>query len=273
MRKLNIAIAQIKSFHGECEKNLNKALKIIEKAAQNRSNIIIFPELFYTGYFNKRKIFYEKAEYSNGYLYSKLKETAVKYNIAIIMGYCEMKKEFPDKYFNSLMFVDNKGKLLCSYNKIYCWKEEKKTFTEGKKLFVCETEFGKIGLLNCYDIEFPELFRILHFKGAELVICPSVWSKWIGHRWHSSLMAGAINNLFFVAGVNTVGSTPLGKDLCGDSKIISPFGDIVVNASWDKEEIIYSSIDLDYVNKIREEYPIWDDYRHDMFDKLLLEKY
>ncbi len=273
MRKLNIALAQIKSLHGQCEKNLIRAINIIEEVAKKGTNIVIFPELFYTGYFNRRKTFHELAEFSDGYLYNKLKETALKYNISIIMGYCEKKKEFPGKVFNSLMFVNNKGELLCSYNKIYCWKKEKRTFTQGEKLFVCETEFGKIGLLNCYDIEFPELFRILHFKGAELVICPAVWSKWIEHRWHSSLMAGAINNLFFVAGINTVGPTPAEKDLCGNSKIISPFGDVISNASWDKEEILYSSIDLDYIKQIREEYPIWNDYHYDMFDKTLLEKY
>lgn len=273
MRNLKIAIAQIKSFHGECEKNLNKALEIIEEVSKNGADIIAFPELFYTGYFNRRKTFHELAEFSNGYLYTKLKEAAVKYNISIIMGYCEKKEDFPNEIFNSIMFIDNKGKLLCSYNKIYCWKEEKRTFRQGDKLFVCETEFGKIGLLNCYDIEFPELFRILHFKGAELVICPAVWSNWIGHRWHSSLMAGAINNLFFVAGVNTSGETPAGKKLCGDSKVISPFGDIVANASADNEEILYSIINLDDVIKIREEYPIWEDYHYDMFDKNLLKKY
>lgn len=273
MRKLNIALAQIKSFHGDCEKNLTKALEIIQEASQKGSNLVVFPELFYTGYFNRRKTFYELAEYSNGYLYNRLKEAAIKYNIMIVIGYCEKKKEFPNKVFNSLMFIDNKGNLLCSYNKIYCWKEENKTFTCGDKLFAVDTDFGKIGLLNCYDIEFPELFRILNFKGAELILCPAVWSKWIGHRWHSSLMAGAINNLFFVTGINTVGPTPLGKDLCGDSKIISPFGDIIANASADKEEILYSTIDLDYVSEIRKEYPIWQDYHYDMFDESLLEKY
>ncbi|MCI6151634.1 MAG: carbon-nitrogen hydrolase family protein [Fusobacterium perfoetens] len=270
MRKINITIAQIQSLHGEPEKNLEKAIEIIEDVSKKGSNLVIFPELFYTGYFNRRRTFYELAEEKNGNLFNKLKDISIKNNISIIMGYPEKEDNI---YYNSLMFIDNKGNLLCSYRKLYCWKEENKTFTKGDKLFSCDTEFGKIGLLNCYDIEFPELFRILHFKGTELVICPSVWSEWIKNRWHSSLMAGAINNLYYVIGVNTVGLTPLDKKICGNSKVISPFGDVLVEASDTEEEILNISIDLDEVKKIREEYPIWQDYRKEMFDFELLKKY
>ncbi|NME35315.1 MULTISPECIES: carbon-nitrogen hydrolase family protein [Fusobacterium] len=270
MRKINITIAQVKSIHGKPEKNLEKAIKIIEEVSKNGSNLVVFPELFYTGYFNRRRTFHELSEEKNGNLFNKLKEISIKNNIYIIMGYSEKEK---DTYYNSLMFVDNKGNLLCNYRKIYCWEEENRTFTKGDKLFACDTEFGKIGLLNCYDIEFPELFRILHFKGAELIICPSVWSEWLKNRWHSSLMAGAINNLYYVIGVNTVGLNPLGQNICGDSEVISPFGDVVAKASDTEEEILNITIDLDEVTKTREEYPIWKDYRMDMFNFELLEKY
>lgn len=269
MREINVTIAQIKTFQGEPERNIEKATEIIEEASKLKTQLIIFPELFYTGYFNKKKRFYELSEEKEGKLFKKLKELSIKYNICIIMGYSEKEN---NKYYNSLMFVDNRGELICNYRKIYCWKEENTTFTNGEKLYVCKTKYGKIGLLNCYDIEFPELFRILHFKGAELVICPSVWSEWIKNRWHSSLMAGAINNLYYVIGVNTVGITPLGKKICGNSKVISPFGDVVIEAS-DKEEILNVTIDLDNIKKIREEYPIWKDYKKEMFNFNLLEKY
>ncbi|MFA6877924.1 MAG: carbon-nitrogen hydrolase family protein, partial [Fusobacterium sp.] len=123
---------------------------------------------------------------------------------------------------------------------------------------------------NCYDIEFPELFRILSLKGAELVICSAVWSKWIQHRWHNSLISGAATNLYFVAGVNTIGTTPKGSVICGDTKVINPFGEVIIKASEDKEEVIYKTIDLDEVKKMREEYPIWKDFRKDMYkDKIL----
>lgn len=266
---IKIALAQIKSFHGDPELNLKKAIKLIEEASNKKVNIIIFPELYYSGYFNRRKKFYEISETKEEF-HSKLKNKAKEHNISIIMGYPEKEGE---KYYNSIIYIDEDGKLLCSYRKIYCWKEEKRTFEQGDKLFVVDTKFGKIGLLSCYDVEFPELFRILHFKGAKLVICPAVWSEWIGHRWDSSLMAGAINNLYFVVGVNTVGPTPLNKELCGNSQVISPFGEVVVRASSKKEEVIYCEINLEEVEEIRKEYPIWQDYREDMFDKNLIKKY
>lgn len=269
MKRIKIALAQVKSFHGEPELNLKKATELIEEASKNEVNLIVFPELYYTGYFNRRKKFYELSETKEEF-YLKIKDIAKKYNISIIMGYSEKEN---DKYYNSIIYVSENGKFLFNYRKIYCWKEEKRTFEQGDKLFVAETKFGKIGLLSCYDIEFPELFRILHFKGAELVICPAVWSEWIGHRWDSSLMAGAINNLYFVVGVNTVGPTPLNKNLCGSSQVISPFGSVLVKASKENEEVVYYEINLKEVEEIRKEYPIWQDYRKDMFDKSLIKKY
>lgn len=269
MRKIKITIAQVEPFQGELKKNMIKAIKIIKDASNQGSQLVVFPELFYTGYFNKRQKFYELSEKKDGKLFRILKRLAIKNNICIIMGYSE---KDGGNYYNSLMFINEDGNILCNYRKFYCWKEESKTFKSGEKFYVCETKFGKIGLLNCYDIEFPELFRILHFKGAEVVICPSVWSEWIKNRWHSSLMAGAINNLYYVIGVNAVGKTPLGKKICGNSKVISPFGDVIYEA-FDKEEILNVIIDLDDVEKIRKEYPIWRDYKEEMFNFNLLKKY
>lgn len=270
MKKIKLAMAQVESFHGDKEKNLEKALEIIKKASKEKADIVIFPELYYSGYFNKRKIFHELAEYNDEKLYVELKKAAIKYNIFIIMGYVEKKKNIYDKLFNSMIFINNKGERLGSYNKYYCWDLEKKTFTQGDEVSVYKTSLGNIGLLNCYDIEFPELFRILSLKGAELVICTAVWSKWIQHRWHNSLISGAATNLYFVAGINTVGKTPKGSVICGDTKVINPFGEVVINASEDKEELLYKTIDLNEVKKMREEYPIWKDFREEMYqDKIL----
>lgn len=270
MKKIKLALAQVESFHGNKEKNLEKALNIIKTASEKKADIVIFPELFYFGYFNKRKIFHDLAEYNDRRLYMELKRAAIKYNIFIVMGYVEKKKSIPDKIFNSIIFIDNKGNRLGSYNKYYCWGAEKKTFAQGDDISVYKTSIGNIGLLNCYDIEFPELFRILSLKGAELVICSAVWSKWIQHRWHNSLISGAATNLYFVAGVNTIGTTPKGSVICGDTKVINPFGEVIIKASEDKEEVIYKTIDLDEVKKMREEYPIWKDFRKDMYkDKIL----
>ncbi len=264
MKEVKITIAQVKSFHGDIEKNLQRAEEIIKEASENKSNIVVFPELYYTGYFNRRVVFHELAEYSYGNLYKRLKEMAIKYNICIGMGYTEKEDESPEKIFNTIMFVTNKGELGLNYRKICCWKDEKRAFTEGDKLSVCETEFGNIGVISCYDAEFPELFRGLALKGADLVFCPSVWSKWIVSRWDLSLKSGAATNLMYVVGVNNVGLTPAGKEICGDSKIISPMGDVLAQCSSTEEEILHFVIDIDEVKKIRETYPIWDDYKPSM---------
>lgn len=265
MRKIKIAMAQVNPIHGDLEKNLEKALNIIKEASEARANLVIFSELFYSGNFNKRKVFHELAEYSDGKLYEEIKKVAIKYNIAVIIGYPEKKKNIEGEVFNSIMFVDSCGNLVGSYNKYYCWGPENKTFTKGTELPVFKTNIGNIALLNCYDAEFPELFRIFALKKAELVVCCALWTKEIQDRWHTSLVAGAMNNLYFVAGVNIVGENPKGVEMCGDTKLINPLGKVIINASINREEVIYKTIDLDEVKEVRENYPIWKDFRKEMY--------
>ncbi|MCI6151640.1 MAG: carbon-nitrogen hydrolase family protein [Fusobacterium perfoetens] len=272
MRNLTMAIAQFESKHGDCKYNLEKAKKAIKEASEKGANLIVFPELYYQGYYTPIETFHKLAETCDGYLYNELKKEAINNNIHIIMGYCEKKEDRPGKIFNTVMFINNKGERIANYTKVYGWDTEKDIFTDGEKFEVCETELGKIGLLICYDIEFPETFRILHFKGAELVICCAAWRELLQHHWNTGLYSGAMSNLFYVAGINTVGYNPANQKLCGDSKVILPNGKLLDKAS-DQEELKLITLDMDEVQHEREIYPTWRDYHYDMFDKKLLEKY
>lgn len=272
MRNVTIAIAQFASVMGNPDANLKKAIGAMEQAAQKGADIIVFPELYYQGYYNPIDLFHEIAETKDGALYQSLSEACRKNNIFAVMGYCEKKVEQPGKVFNSLMFVDNEGNQIADYTKVYGWDTEKDIFTDGDHFDVCDTKIGKIGLLTCYDIEFPETFRLLNMKGAEMVICCSAWRTYLQHRWDAGLASGATANLCFVVGCNTVGVNPAYQQLCGDSQVIRPNGHIIDRAD-ENEQILYTTIDLDEVKRERDAYPIWKDYHYDMFDKNLLNLY
>lgn len=272
MKNVTIAIAQLTSEMGDCAGNLKKAENAVKEAAGKGANLVIFPELYYPGYYNAIERFHELAEPCDGVLYQALSACAKKYNVHIVMGYCEKKDTAPGKVHNTLMFVNNKGERIANYTKVYGWDTEKDIFTDGEKFEVCDTELGKIGLLICYDIEFPETFRALNMKGAEMVICCSAWRTYLQHRWNFGLNSGAAANLCFVVGCNTVGVNPAYQELCGDSKIFRPNGKIV-DMAGNQEQILYSTIDMEEVQRERDAYPIWKDYRYDMFKDSLLEKY
>lgn len=272
MKNVTLAIAQFASIMGDPAANLKKAENAVKEAVGKGADIVIFPELYYPGYYNAIEDFHKLAEPCDGTLYQALSACAKEHNVHIIMGYCEKKDEAPGKVHNTLMFVNNKGERISNYTKVYGWDTEKDIFTDGEKFQVCDTELGKIGLLICYDIEFPETFRALNMAGAEMVICCAAWRTYLQRRWNSGLSSGATANLCYVVGCNTVGVNPAYQELCGDSKIYHPNGDVVA-AAGDQEQILYQTIDMDAVTRERESYPIWRDYRHDMFQPELLEKY
>ena len=272
MRNVTVAIAQFASTMGDPASNLAKAENAIHEAIGKGAQLVIFPELYYPGYYNPIVRFHELAEPCDGPLYQALSACAKRENVHIIMGYCEKKETAPGKVFNSLMFINNKGERLASYTKVYGWDTEKDIFTDGEQFFVCETEIGKIGLLICYDIEFPETFRALNMKGAEMVVCCSAWRTYLKHRWDTGLLSGATANLSFVVGCNTVGVNPAYQELCGDSQVIRPCGH-VLDVAGDQEQILYSTFDLDEVQRERDAYPIWKDYHYDMYHENAMEKY
>jgi len=270
-KEVKLALCQVESRNGDKPYNLNKALEIIESAAKQGANIVVFPETYYTGYYNTKKEFFELAETSDGDLFRSMSKACKSLGLCVIIGYVEKKKDDKSIY-NSLMFIDNYGKLATSYTKFYSWAQERKIFPNGNKLPVIETDFGKIGLLLCYDIEFPETSRILAFKGADIIICCSVWREFIQQRWYGALLSIAMANLVFVAGCNTVGINPDGEKLCGDTQLIDPMGEIP-HRSGDEEVILYADLDIGKIASIRNNYPIYDDFKSDTFDRSLLNKY
>ena len=110
-----------------------------------------------------------------------------------------------------------------------------------------ETSVGKIGTLICYDIEFPKPSRILALKGAEIIIVPSVWSIPAMNRWHIQLPARALDDTVFVMGINNIE-----EGAGGCSKVVSPMGEVLAQASDSSEEVLVCEIDMDEIARVRE---------------------
>jgi len=267
-RLVKIALGQFRSVQGDTRANLNKMLEMIDQASEAGADLIVFPELAYSGYFNPSYVMQRLAEPREGPFVQAMCKAAKEKRIHIIAGYPEA-GPIPGKLFNSAIFVNDEGAVIENMRKVYAWGSEKLIFAEGNRFPVVQTKFGKVGMLICYDVEYPEPARIEALKGAEIIVDCSVWSiDPAEHRWHVDLQGNALFNLLFMVGCNTVGD-----NVCGSSMIVGPDGEERAVASRTEEELLIHEIDLDEILAIRSRIPYINDFKEDTFSMDALKKY
>lgn len=266
-RKVKVALGQLQAIQGDTKENLGKMLKYIDQAAAQGADIVCFPELAYTGYFLESEELQRLAEPVDGPFVQTLRKAAKSRGIHIIAGYAES-VHIPGRMYNSCVFIDDNGEVIGNMRKVNAWGQEKLKFCEGDSFPVINTKFGKIGMLICYDVEFPEPSRIEALKGAELVFCSAVWSIPAARRWDVDLAGNALFNLMFMAGAN-----PVADNCCGSSKIVGPDGEVIAEASKTEEELLIAEIDMNEVLRVRSRIPYFNDFKEDTFSMDALNKY
>jgi predicted amidohydrolase len=170
--KFKIAVVQFKIEQYQPEKNLFKMKGFIKKAS-GKADIIIFPEDFLTGPLDDHEII--KFADSKRKYKKIFQALAKKYKIDIIAGSIIEKNKIGN--FNVCYYIDSDGNIRGRYEKINLWLTERKRIVPGNKICVFNTRFGKVGLIICWDLIFPEIFRKIVKKGANIIFCPSLWSK------------------------------------------------------------------------------------------------
>lgn len=246
--KVRIALAQ-QRIVADRDVNLMKGLSLVKRALQVRANLVILPELFTTGFYESTLSAVKQLEEEIELLLKLSKEK----DIVIIAGVAEKR----DKLYNSAVVV-HRGEILGIYRKnlLFPLTKEKEIFAKGNELKVFETPIGKIGILICYEVRFPELTRKLVKKGADLIAIPAEFPKQRIEHWKTLLRARAIENQVFIAGVNCVEGD---LDYGGSSMLVDPEGRILLEGGV-YQEVLMSDIDLEDVYRVRERYPFLKDY-------------
>lgn len=272
MEKYSIALVQMKSQFLNKEANIEKAVGLIEEAAANGAELICLPEGFNTGYFGGELLkMIEKAERLDGRTISRIKEVASNLGVHIVAPI--MYQTANGKCENTAVFIDDEGNIIGTYSKTHPVGDERKYMQRGTEYPVWETKLGKIGILICYDVCFPETSRILALKGAELVIVPAAWraSHYFKEWWDINLSCRALDNLCYIAAVNMCGET--GDEIfAGKSQVVSPLGVRLVTCGVKEERILYHEIDLTRISKERDFNTVLID-RHPEDYGLIMEKY
>ncbi len=269
MKKYKIAVIQIDT-KSDLQKNLRKIDEMIEKAVMNGAVFISLPENMHQMNNGIDEMVIEDIP---GYTISFMSEIAIKHKIWI---HCGSIKEYNEhgKTFNTTVILDPQGEVVGKYRKLHLFDvdlKESGSFREsdknasGNDIVNVETEMGNLGLTICYDLRFPELFRLLTLNGAEIIFVPANFTSTTGKaHWETLLRARAIEN-----GVYIVASAQIGQKhnmlAYGHSMIVDPWGEVIAVAP-DEETIIYGEIDLDYVYKIREKLPCLKNRRTEVYN-------
>ena len=239
---LKINLVQLSSGD-KIEQNLSKLDFFLQRSTG--SDLVIFPENSLI-YCDGSKGRFRAKEYIDDAL-KECRLLARKYSLSFIIGSVPEFIEGEDKTYQTLVWFDEKGDIITSYRKIHLFKLSSSSLNVDESIWTKKGEVipsiqlfkgWHFGLSICYDLRFPELYRSLSLKGAEVFVIPSAFTTLTGKvHWHPLLRARAIENLAYVLGVNQCGKGVNGIDNYGHTLAVSPWGE-VIDEQKDEEGII-----------------------------------
>ena len=267
--KFDVALAQISCKPGDKQGNLKKIERMALKAHKEGADLLIMPELSLTGYVVRDQI-YELAEEIPGESTRHVERIAKNTDLHIVFGMPELSKNAQATIYNAAVLVNPTG-VVGKYRKMYLPThsvfEEKRYFRPGYQPAVFSTNLGKIGLIICYDIFFPEVARLARLEGAQLIVCISA-SPGVRRAFFEVLTtARAMENTAYLAFVNLSGIED-GLQFWGGSRLVGPSGKILVQAKYDEEDFVLHEIDYADLKSVEPFVPTLKDLRPELFDKL-----
>jgi predicted amidohydrolase len=260
MTIISISLAQMHIELAQPDANLEQAIRFIKQASANHSDLILFPELWSSGYDLKNAAKYIPL---NASVLEVLSGLAVSEKIAIGGSLLE---QVAGQFYNTFYLVGQDGHILAKYSKIHLFRlmNEDRWLQAGSQPQLANFPWGLAGMAICYDLRFPELFRHYALQNAKLICLPSEWPSIRIQHWKVLLQARAIENQIFVAAINSVGQT--GKETFGGSSaIISPWGEVLAEGNRQDEDLLSAAIDLDEVERVRQTIPIFQDRRPELY--------
>lgn len=269
INSMKAAVVQFKASTNK-EDNLKKIISYIEKAAAKNATLCAFPEfmMFYTNSSQTPKQLASLSEMINGNFVTTIANAAKKNNIQVVGSFYE-KSRIKDRVYDTSFVVDKSGKVISKYRKIHLYdalgfRESDKMASGSKIAKPVKTDLGKIGMMICYDLRFPEMSRSLAVAGSEVLIAPSAWVK--GHmkeeHWITINKTRAIENGCYVIAPDQVGNI-----YCGRSLVVDPYGKILLDMKKN-QGIGFVKIDLNKVKQVRKDLPLLKNRRPDVYPTL-----
>jgi deaminated glutathione amidase len=259
--RIRVACVQMTSRTDKAA-NLETAGRLVAQAAATGADVVVLPEKW--NGIGDAAFYHSSAEpLEGGESVAAMSEWARTHGITLVGGSIVELREGREKRSNTSLAFDSQGEILAVYRKIHLFDvevggviyRESESEEPGEEAVVAEAEDWKLGLSVCYDIRFPELYRILALGGAQLVTVPAHFTTPTGKdHWHVLLRARAIENQLYVVAAAQVGETLPRKPAYGRSLIVDPWGVVLAQAP-DEETVISAELDRAHLEDIRAKLP------------------
>lgn len=225
------------------------------------SDLVVLPELWAPGY-HSFAAYPQLAEPLDGDTVTAGQEWARSMQCFVHLGSI-LERSRDGRMHNTAVLISPDGVVIHTYRKVHVFgyeSREAELLTPGDGVDVVETPFGPMGSTTCYDLRFPELWRLLVDSGAKTVLTPAAWPAVRTEHWRMFTSCRAAEQQVMLIACNAVGIQAGGVELAGRSRVVDPWGRVLVEAGTD-ESVTLVDLDLTVVDKVRAEFPVLMDRR------------
>ncbi|MBP6366340.1 MAG: carbon-nitrogen hydrolase family protein [Nitrosomonas sp.] len=244
--------------------NLEEAARLIEEAAAQKAKLVVLPEYFcIMGMKDTDKLVVQEQP-GNGPIQKFLSDTAKRLGIWLVGGSVPLASSESDKVYNSCLVYADTGEQVARYDKIHLFGlrlghehyAEERTIKAGNSVVTVDSPFGRIGLSICYDLRFPELFRMMN--KVDIILAPAAFTAITGKaHWEVLVRARAVENMAYVIAPGQGGYHVNGRETNGDSMIVDPWG-VVMERLPRGSGAVVATIDPEYQASLRTNLPALD---------------
>lgn len=257
--KFKAGVVQFDVKKGQIDFNLNRVIQYLEKLASRSVCLAVLPEMFSCSFDNENLI---RHSLETEKIIERLCSFAEKNKMAIVGTMPEQEKKL---VYNTMVFIDVDGTVKGRYRKLHLFRltGEHLYYTAGNKVVMIESSLGRIGLMTCYDLRFPELARALFARGAQLMVVSAQWPEPRQSHWETLVRARSIENQVFMICSNRTGKEDE-LSFPGMSMIVDPMGNVLTDAGKD-DAFVFTDIDTTLVNRSRKRIPCMTDRRQEIY--------
>ena len=276
MKTLTVSAIQITAIDGEKAATVEKMMRFLDVAGSRGSGLVVLPEVWTGLGYSSKTAHRDIAEEIPGPVSRLLAEKAKRYGMMIIGS---MYEKLGERYYNSSPVIAPDGRILGKYWKTHLFDapnrsdiapgiRESDRVSAGGELPVYDAAFGRVGVSVCSDLRFPEVYRELALKGADLIVCASAFLSPRFDHWEFFLRARATENQCWVVASGQVGVEPKsGTAYVGRSMVVDPWGVIVASAP-DIECCLTTEIDFGYTEVVKHRYPLMEQRRPELYSTI-----
>lgn len=269
---LKTAVIQVNT-QNDLSENLAQVERLLDQAADMGAQFVGLPEFW--SYLGPYSGFDQAASTVPGPLIERLQEKARQYRMIVHGGsIVERHPELPGKFYNTSVLIDRAGEIVTKYRKIHLFDVnlangekhyESERIAPGNELVTAKIDGITFGLTICYDLRFPELYRLLALQGAQVIMVPAGFTLHTGRdHWEVLLRARAIENLCYIVAPAQVGSYPPNKQCFGRSMVVDPWGLVLAQAP-DAPGVAMAEIDLEAIERARAQIPCLENRRPEVY--------